>query len=660
MGFLTPAALVAAQAAAAALAPPPPPDVAEWAVRNVVFDERSPFPGPFDLGRFPFLTEILDALSPEHPCREVTLRGDAQWGKTTSVIHPALGAWFEYAPLDALVVHPTGSAAKEWVRRKWLPLRRQAPALRSMFGPDGGDKTDTLFDQESLDRTRSLKVASAGSPSDLTGSSRRLVILDDLAKYESGAMGDPESLAESRASGYEDAKILRCSTAMLKGTCRITRAFERGDQRWWHVPCPHCDVFAPLLWENFLPSIDPANPAGAHFSCESCGGVIEGRHKAAIVARGRWVAHNPAGDHPSFHLWGRACAPQRDWASIATDYVKAFGLVRRDEAEDAPPLEAKSGATTEQVFFNDVLGLPFEQASSAPPWETIRNRVEYGPDEDRFQLGRIPAGAAMLTAGVDCQDDRIEIHVKAFGRQLRSWTIDYRVIPHHVSTEEGRAGLDAVLKSEWRTALGRAFPLGMLAIDGGAYTDDVWSWAKKHPWARVIIVKGARSQTGPAYQPMKFERRQDGAAKRRQKRAFMVNVSMLKAEFYQALRVEDPLARHFCGFATGLGDEFYRQITAERRKTVRLPSGVTETRWDLVEPTRRNEALDGEIYARVAALRSGWRANTDGQWDALEALWSAPTAEAQADLFVGAADAPAGPAPRIAPARKKSISELLP
>ena len=35
---------------------------------------------------------------------------------------------------------------------------------------------------------------------------------------------------------------------------------------------------------------------------------------------------------------------------------------------------------TEQVFFNDVLGLPYEQASKGPDWEKLRDRVETAPE----------------------------------------------------------------------------------------------------------------------------------------------------------------------------------------------------------------------------------------------------------------------------------------
>ncbi len=90
MGFLAPAQAVVAQAIAQAIAPPPPPDITRWCEENIVFDARSPMPGPFDILRFAFLREIHEVLSPEHPSREVTLRGSAQWGKTVSVIQPTI------------------------------------------------------------------------------------------------------------------------------------------------------------------------------------------------------------------------------------------------------------------------------------------------------------------------------------------------------------------------------------------------------------------------------------------------------------------------------------------------------------------------------------------------------------------------------------------
>lgn len=633
MGFLASAEAVVARAIAAAMAPPPPPDITRWCTENVVFDDRSPMPGPFNIERFPFLREIHEVLSPEHPAREVTVKGSAQWGKTVSVINPTLGAWFDHGPLDALVVHPTQSAAMEWVDNKWMPMRRQAPSLRETFGDGRGDNKDAKFNQETLSRNGSLKVASAGSPSDLTGTTRRLVIMDDLAKFEMTDKGDPEALAESRASGFEDAKILRVSTALIKGTCRITRAFERSDQRHWLVPCPHCGNEAPLTWENLKASIDPERLHAAHFTCEACGCAIHHADKERIVRAGRWQKTNPAGDHPGFFLW-RAYAPQRDWASIAVDYARMMGwstarLSGTTEATLADSVEAE----TEQTFFNDVLGLAYEQATGGQDWTALRDRVERAEEDTYLPLARLPASGFLLTAGVDCQEDRTEVQVVAWGRNRRSWVIDYTVIPHHVGTQEGRDGLDAILKATWRTIAGRSFGLDCLAIDSGSWSDDVWTWAERYPRHRVIVVKGASGQNGPALLPMQ-ERRRDGRPRpRRAKRGFMVNVSQLKADFYGRLEREDPHERGFVAFATGLGDEYYRQVTAEVRVLKRQPTGVVTSQWQLVEPTRRNEGLDTMIYAEAAARRTGWASFTEGQWDALEAERGGPPQEPQGDLF---------------------------
>jgi hypothetical protein len=161
------------------------------------------------------------------------------------------------------------------------------------------------------------------------------------------------------------------------------------------------------------------------------------------------------------------------------------------------------------------------------------------------------------------------VHVKAFGELLRRWTIDYEIIPHFIGTDEARAALDALVKRTFPDAFGNMRGIDMLAIDGNAYTKDVFAWAKTHPWTRVIVVRGAKSDLAPPLALTKTERKPDGAVRKTQKRFYNVGVSSLKSALYEVLRRVDPLARGYCGYPTGLDDEFYRQLTAEKREVTR-------------------------------------------------------------------------------------------
>jgi phage terminase large subunit GpA-like protein len=301
---------------------------------------------------------------------------------------------------------------------------------------------------------------------------------------------------------------------------------------------------------------------------------------------------------------------------------------RAIEAEARKDVEAE----TEQTFWNDVLGLPFEQASKGPDWEKLRDRAENAPEAETLPQWVLPSTGFILAAGADCQADRIEVQIVAFCRNMRRLVVGYIIIPHYIGDKEGREALDALLKQSWRTERGLRFPLDVLAIDGSTFTEDVRAFVKRHPSHRVFIVKGASSANGPILMPMR-RRRADGKVLGDDRQAFIVNVSQMKADFYAWLTKEDPLERGFVGFARALGDEYYRQVTAEVRVLKRAPSGVMVSSWQLAETGRRNEALDTMNYAEAGARRKAWLSMTDLQWEKLADDRGGAPAESQGDLF---------------------------
>lgn len=601
--------------AAKVFEPPPPADLTAWAVKHVGFGDESPFPGAYDPRRFPFFKRVLEVLSPEDASRVVTMMKSAQIGGSV-LCQIFVAASLDLDPCQMIYYHPTESNAKEWARLKWRPMLRQEdrPRLRDLLGDERSrDGSQSMMFYERLDGRGSLTVAGSNSGPAVSMKSARKQVQDDLSKFELLPSGDSETQADSRSKAFLFAKIFKVSTPLIEPGCRITRNFRAGTQEHWHVPCRSCGQMQPLDWENMRAALDPEHPEDAHFTCVGCNARIEQRDRAWMNEHGAWVAHNPGAREPSFYLWA-AYSPLESWENIANAWLKAEG-----------------NPSAEQSFTNDTVGLAWKSAGESPPYEQIRNRAA----ETGHKLGTVPHGGLIFVAGADCQKDRVEVHLKAFGRDGRRWTVEYRVIEGHISEAAPRDSLDKLLTETWPDAYGNQRRLDMLAIDGNAWTDDVMQWARRHSWNKVIATRGAKSETAPPLAPVQSERRLDGKPRRQQKRFYNLGVSGLKATLYAALGKHDPLERGFCGYPQGLDDDFYQQLCAERREARRSRDGYTVYRW-VKDPAQRNEVLDTELIAEGAAIRCGWRALTDKLADELEGRLltaGAQAREKQPDLF---------------------------
>lgn len=597
------------------LEPPPEVDYLAWAEQNINFSEReSQFPGPYNRDGFPYFDEILGALSPADPCRTVTIMKSAQLGGTVLANIFTLGS-IAMDPGDILYVHPTENNAARWSKMKLAPMLRNTSALAKLFPMKNRDGLDSLLYKERVDGRGAIQISGANSAASLSQVSMRRQVQDDLSKWENNSGGDPETQADSRSRAYEFAKILKISTPLVMPGCRITKNFEEGSQEHFYVPCPHCSHMQTLEWENMLANLDDDHPEKAHFTCIECGCEIEEHHRAKIVRRGKWKAHNPKAKrhHRSFYLWSVISALQ-SWERIAREWLGARG----DPA-------------SEQTFLNDTVGRAYVTAGEAPPWETLRDRAV----NSTYSRGRIPPGGLVLTIGIDCQGDRVECQVVAFGRDFRRFVVDYFVIPGHISEQSCQDRLDALVYQTWQNSVGRRITPDRVAIDGNAYTEEVWEWAKRHPASKVVMVRGANSDHAPLTQRVKKERNhRTGKFIKYSRRFYTFNGSVLKMALYRNVAKTDVLERGFVGFPTGLEDEYFRQLTAERRVPKKKKDGFTEYKWEK-DPAQANEGLDTMNQAEVAAILYGIRSLPDAIWDRLEAERETPIPEAQMDFEDG-------------------------
>lgn len=407
------------------LAPDPSLTVSEWADRYRILPPSSAEPGPWRTDRLPFLRTIMEAITPGSAWERVVIMKAAQVGATECLLN-FLGYTIHQAPANVLLVMPSLTVVRENTLRRIDPLIEHTPQLRERVvkaeGKKGGNtKTEKRF------IGGLLNMAGANSPAGLRSIPAPYVLMDEVDAFPSSAgdEGDPVSLALRAQTTYvARRKAVLVSTPLVKGFSRIEAAFLESDQRRWHCPCLHCGEFQVLTWENV--TWPEGRRDQAHMVCCHCGHVIDDGDRLAMVMRGEWRT-TCAGDGRTagFHIGG-LLSPFRTIAEFAIEH----GQVYRD------PSRLK-------VFRNLWLGELWEdESASAPDAYGFLDRLE-----DWGEL--LPANVAVLTAGVDVQDDRLELEIVGWGRDEESWSIAHKVIWGDPAKPDVWQALDHDLRQAW-------------------------------------------------------------------------------------------------------------------------------------------------------------------------------------------------------------------
>ena len=128
-----------------------------------------------------------------------------------------------------------------------------------------------------------------------------------------------------------------------------------------------------------------------------------------------------------------------------------------------------------KTFINSRLAEAWEDPTlRAAKLHSIADRAEDYP------LRVAPIGVCLVTAGIDTQDDRLEVQIVGWGKGLKSWTLDYVVLPGNPSDIEVWNALTALLNTPIEHANGHKLPIAAVCIDAGGHkTDDVYDYARR-------------------------------------------------------------------------------------------------------------------------------------------------------------------------------------
>lgn len=558
-------------------------DFNEWVERNIVLDTKSSSqPGPYRFALTPFLREIAHEIV-EKPNVRVVIKKSAQVGLTQLMLN--IIAYYQCIdPSPVMYVTSTLALAETTSSTRFDPMIKRIPFLVT------NSRRDTVRLKEFSESL--VLFAGANSPVTFRSIPIKVLILDEVDSYPLAlgskggrTEGSPIALAEARTRTFEvgEKKIIEISTPIAEGTSVIDSSFELSDQRYYQCPCPKCDKYQKVEFENLNWNRSDYNLV--YLECIHCGHHILEDDKTVMLERGKWVKENEdKGFYPGFQL-NSLLSPKgwSPWSEIAMRYETS-----------------KNNEDLKQSFYNTILGKSYLNKLDMADPERIKSLMETSDE-----IGDVPEWAKYVTGSIDVQGNRVEVMACAWGRNLRCHVFEHKIMFGNLEKEEFKEEVNEWISCEHRTKLGFAFKKTLVAIDSSFNTSLVYSFCRRHNSKQVIPIKGQEKLSQPFSGPRYLDRFNfSNRVKRMGVALYNVGIDLLKERLYRSLNLDSEDIRNesiwnLVTFAKGFDEEFYLQLTAEKRVYKKRADGTIKSMW--VNVRRRNEVLDLLIYNKACA-----------------------------------------------------------
>ena len=459
----------------------------EWAEESVEFPPTAPEPGRYSAARTPYVVPIMRAFeSPKY--KTIVVCMGSQMGKTLSFMI-IIGRQLDDDPVPIIYVGPDRVFVEDKVSPDIVSMLSTSKSLRKKT-VWGRKQKKTKFTVNGA----KLRLAWAGSASQLASESAGLVLVDERDRMRGSVKGegDPVKLARARLFAYSATGKLGVISTPLVGKLTTERdAF--GIERWawaapkdlesptwrlwqsgtraeWAWPCPHCrQYFVPrssLL--RYDGDSDPATAdvmtaaRTAHLLCPHCGVLLDDESdKARMNARGRFICPGqtitpdgevsgaePDTETASFWVSGLA-SPFVSWGDRAAELVGAI----------------QSGDLGElQTVMNTGFGELFAVRGEAPKFSAV---LECSLP---YEMGQVPHGVQAVSMTIDVQKRGVYFVIRGWGARFESWLIRYGYLPGDTDQPEVWDALEREIRTEVAPGVG----INMVLIDSGFRPGDKW------------------------------------------------------------------------------------------------------------------------------------------------------------------------------------------
>jgi len=562
--------------------------ISELAEKIRIMPKSSPFPGPWQNSKTPYLVEPMNNLGPNSDTEiEVWLKGH-QLGFTAGVENVIIGI-IKLFPGPILYATASDELGKEWSENRFDVMLEQADMQNMIFSQTKKKNSKKTGDKTLLKEFPGgyIKITGYGSSAKLRSSSFRFFFGDEIdeSKVDLKNQGDPLDIAKGRTSAFKSKrKIALFSTAVEKDASKISAAYELGDKRKFFVPCPFCGFKQTLEFHNLVYDVDVdgvLDHDSVKYKCqnEKCDEYFYNYHKAKMYESGEceWVA-TAKSKRKNYISRQMSCLYSPPgmitWSDVVQEYLNA--------EESGDPAKKKA-------FVTLYLGLPYEETGEKPKYEMVVSH------RSNYKSGTVPEDVIFMTLGADVQADRIELEVCGHGRKFRTWSIEYIVI---------NGDTESVTSGAW-PKFRQMFLDGRFVYENekGMYAPQM-AFIDSH-YREPVVVSFCETVTGlyPIIGKDKFaDRLQKFKINSRPGSSMMsvvLAVNYLKDWVYDGLKIEknpaDPLPPGYPSFPYDYSDKYFKMLNAEYKRAVRKGSVVE---YEYYCPSgRRNEALDCRCYA---------------------------------------------------------------
>ena len=374
----------------------------------------------------PYFVEPAEWLS-DTTTREIWIYACSQGAKTTFGTG-FVGYITDCMPGPTMLIMPTKPDVQNRVESRIRPM---FAANEDLLRHVGGRVKNIYIGKQTVMDHMILYIGWPTTAQALADKPVCFIIADETGKYPPfvGEEADPINLMRKRQRWFKGrSKLLAMTTAVIEGDMS-DQEWKRGDCCEFWVPCPHCQLWHQILWENVQIDRKPDKTwysdgvyrKGKHarYVCPKCrvGWTEDDRWKA--VSSGKWVQ----GD----------CELTDDGRLIGESKTTNYRSIRIHALMLHPMVETITGLVCEFVvaqrakqagniqplkdFWNNQLTRAWREERATTDIQILQGHI------GSYPKGKVPSGVQMLTAGIDVQLDHVYFRVLGFGYLGEFWSI---------------------------------------------------------------------------------------------------------------------------------------------------------------------------------------------------------------------------------------------